>query len=362
MRWRRALARAALSYFQRSYRKRHTQDRDDPKPGHDLALMVSQLLIMVMQGTHKKHPFSVAIFLFRIPEIADLYDDAETLDQENAAENRDQPFLTNDNGQCGDDTPQCQATRIAHEHLRGIGIVPEEAYAGPDERPDKDGQLAQIGDVHDVEVFRETDIAACIGKNTQAGAHDRAGPRGKPIQAVGQVGPIGDCRDDEDHDHDIEHPGQPPDRRGQQLRIVELMILDEGNGRDRLLRLHKEFFFFVECNDLETRSIGRQGLTDIFAPYAGIAVEIERATNHDTQYDLAEDLEPTGETVLIAFFIRNALFPGDTFGAEFRMLVDEADDARWGCAGLHKLDMDLVVIGHGDGGGEDCQFYVEAAH
>src|SRR6185437_14410850 len=157
--------------------------------------MISQLLIMVMQGAHEEDPFPIAVFLFRIPEIADLYNYAQALHQEHAAEDGYQPFFPDDDGEGGNDAAKRQASRIAHEHLRRVGVIPEKAYAGPDERADKYGQLAQVGDVHDVEIFREPDIAAGIREHPETGAHDRAGAGGQAIQSVGEIGPVGYRRD-----------------------------------------------------------------------------------------------------------------------------------------------------------------------
>ena len=96
---------------------------------------------MMMQGAHEKDPSSVTVFLFRISEIADLDDHAQAFHQEHAANDGDQPFLTDDDRQGGDDAAEGEAARIAHEDLRRIGVIPEEAQAGTDQGPDKDGQF-----------------------------------------------------------------------------------------------------------------------------------------------------------------------------------------------------------------------------
>src|SRR5690606_8415264 len=121
-----------LSQFQRSYTKQYKQHRHDPEPRYNLRFMISFLLVMVVQGTHQKNPSAHTIFLFSVFEIGYLYHHAQVLDQEYATENRYQQFLVHDDGDSGNDSSQGQASRIAHEYLGGIGIVPKESHTGPD--------------------------------------------------------------------------------------------------------------------------------------------------------------------------------------------------------------------------------------
>ena len=114
----------ALSDFQSHNSKDHTKDCHDPKPGYYLTLMISELLVMMMQGAHQKDPPALSMLSSRIFEITYLQDHADVFHQENTAEYRDQQFLANDHRQRGDDSPQRQATRIAHKYRCGISIVP----------------------------------------------------------------------------------------------------------------------------------------------------------------------------------------------------------------------------------------------
>ena len=152
-----------------------------------------------MQGAHQKNPSAFAILLLRIFKKGYLYDNAETFNQEHAAENGDQPFFPDDDRQGGDDSAQRETARIAHENLCRISIVPKEPHACPNQGADEDGQFTQIGDIHDIEVFGETDIAAGIGENAQTGADNRARSGGQAVQAIRQIGAIGHRSNDEDH-------------------------------------------------------------------------------------------------------------------------------------------------------------------
>ena len=48
-----------------------------------------------------------------------------------------------------------ERAHVAHEHLRGIRVVPEEADAGADHGAAVDGELGHLGDAGDVEVVGE---------------------------------------------------------------------------------------------------------------------------------------------------------------------------------------------------------------
>lgn len=57
--------------------------------------------------------------------IVNLHHHAEAFYEENTAEDRQHQLLVDDDGAC-DDTADGQRTRIAHEYLGRVGVVPEE--------------------------------------------------------------------------------------------------------------------------------------------------------------------------------------------------------------------------------------------
>ena len=78
----------------------------------------------MMERAHEKYSSTFAFLLLCIFEIGYLYHDAEAFHQEHPAEDGYQPFLPDDDRQGGDDTPESKATRITHEYLCRISVIP----------------------------------------------------------------------------------------------------------------------------------------------------------------------------------------------------------------------------------------------
>lgn len=100
---------------------------------HNFGFWMSQDLIVVVQGRHLKNASALAVEAFGAFEIGHLQHHRQTFDKEDAAENGEQQFFANQNGRHGNNAADGEAARIAHEHLRRIGVIPKKA----DERPTK---------------------------------------------------------------------------------------------------------------------------------------------------------------------------------------------------------------------------------
>ena len=69
---------------------------------------------------------------------------------------------------------------VAHEDLRGVGVVPEEAEAGADDRGAEDQQLARPGHVRDLQVGGEVDAPRHVGEDREVPARPSRGPIASP--------------------------------------------------------------------------------------------------------------------------------------------------------------------------------------
>src|SRR5665213_131726 len=190
-------------------RKHHTEYGHDPESRYDLALIITQLLIMMVQRAHEKYPLPVPIFLSRIFEIGHLQYHADILNQEYPAEYRYQQFFSYDECQRSNYSAEHQATGVSHEYRCRIGIVPEKSETGSDQRTDEYGQFTQVGYVHDVQVLGKPEVSTGVGKHTETGSDDRTHTGGQPIHTVCNVGPVGYGCNNEYHDHDVQYPGSP---------------------------------------------------------------------------------------------------------------------------------------------------------
>ena len=84
--------------------------------------------------------------------IRQLQDDRKALHQEDATQDGQQQFLVDDDGSDSNHTTNGKATGVTHEHLRWIGIVPQET----DQRSHKGAKEYQhlfcTRNIHDIQV------------------------------------------------------------------------------------------------------------------------------------------------------------------------------------------------------------------
>ncbi len=179
-------------------------DSDNPEAGNDFAFVIAGLLIMVMQRAHQEDAAALAIFLLGMLEVGYLHHHTQILYEENAADDRHQQFFANDDGQRGDDAAQCQAARIAHKHLRRIGIVPKKPDTGPHKCTNEHGQLTQVRDVHDVEIAGEDEIARHVGEDAEANSRNGRDAGGQPIDSIGNICAVADGSDDNSNKEDVQ--------------------------------------------------------------------------------------------------------------------------------------------------------------
>ena len=85
-----------------------------------------------MDGCCPEHADTLSLAFLPLEPLC-LYDDAQALDEENAAQDREQQLLMDDDGANSDDAADGQGAGVTHEYLGGIGIVPKETDHGSDE-------------------------------------------------------------------------------------------------------------------------------------------------------------------------------------------------------------------------------------
>ena len=146
-----------------------------------------------------------------------------------------------DDGAHGDDSADGEASRVAHEDLGGVGVVPQKSDQCADKGTEEHHQFLRPWYVHDVEVGSILDVAAHIGQDAERHAYDGRVARTHSVHAVVEVGAVGDRRHDKDRHDDEEYPARRHAMlaaEAHHLGVVEVVVLDEGDGSfERLLRL-----------------------------------------------------------------------------------------------------------------------------
>src|SRR5689334_2428924 len=111
-------------------------DGNDPEADHHLAFGPAELFEMVVDRRHQEDALAGHL------EIADLDDDREDFDHEQAADDDQHDLMLGGDGDGADQPAHRQRTGVAHEDRRRRRVEPEEAEAGADHRAKHHGKLA----------------------------------------------------------------------------------------------------------------------------------------------------------------------------------------------------------------------------
>src|SRR5690606_37786488 len=113
-----------------------------PGAGDDLLLSPADEVQMVVEGGAAEDPLALGRL-----EVADLEDDRADLDQEDRAHQEDDDLLADGDGDPADEPAEAEAPGVAHEHLGGGAVPPEEAQARAGHGAGDDAELVGAGDV-----------------------------------------------------------------------------------------------------------------------------------------------------------------------------------------------------------------------
>src|ERR1035437_10192738 len=227
-----ALRGAGLTQFQRGECKQCKHQGTDPEADDGLGFTPAHLLEVVMEGGHLEDSLLVTQLV-----TADLKNDGDRFEDEDAANEGQQHLLADDDSNRTDGPAQGQRTHVAHKDFRRVGVVPEEADGGAHHGAAENGQLGHFRHVLEFKVVGKNHGAADVGEHGQGAAGDDVAADGQPIQSVGQVNGVG--RTDQ-HEDDKSDKGQ----KGQQAQVgdgagprvpqqVGTPALDERHGQLR---------------------------------------------------------------------------------------------------------------------------------
>src|ERR1700687_1481933 len=184
-----------LPQFQRRQRKQCENQRRDPEPHDHFRFAPAHQLKMMMNGRHPKDALAAQF------ERAHLHDHGKCFDHENAADEKKQDLLLDDDRDSAQGAPQRERTDVTHEDFGWMGVVPEETERGSDECAAEHRQFADAWDVLNLQIGGPSVVAAHIGQDRQRPSRDDRAADGQSIEPVSQVHRIGRTHNDDDRGH-----------------------------------------------------------------------------------------------------------------------------------------------------------------
>src|SRR6266849_9665235 len=115
-------SRILSAELERGQTEQRKNDAHDHEPGDHLRLAPSAELEVVMERRHPEQTLASGRF-----EVADLQDHGERFEHEDAADDRQQQLLLDENRDNAERGTERQRSDVAHENLGGVRVVPEES-------------------------------------------------------------------------------------------------------------------------------------------------------------------------------------------------------------------------------------------
>ena len=187
----------------------------------------------MVQRRHLEHTASLAILATCVFEIRCLNNHRKVLHEKHSAQQGYKQLLVDEYGKHSDDTSECQRTRVAHKHLCGKSIIPQETDECTDKRGHIHHQLLGSRNIHYIEIRGVDHITAKICHGQQSHAYYGTHPGGQTVNAVGQIGTVGGGGHSQYHHHDKHYPsafGRMASHPRCQARIVEVIVFHKRDG------------------------------------------------------------------------------------------------------------------------------------
>src|ERR1700678_1124902 len=183
---------AALAEFERGECKQCKHQGRNPEADDDFGFAPAEELEVMVQRSHLEDTLLAQLVA------AHLQNNGKGLEHEDAADEREQQLLANDDCDGGDGSAEGERADIAHEDFSGMGVVPEKADGGADHRSAEDGDLADQGHALEFEVVGKDDVAADVGEHGERAGGDDGAADSQAVEAVGEVDGIRGAHEDED--------------------------------------------------------------------------------------------------------------------------------------------------------------------
>src|SRR5260370_9093732 len=169
---------ASLPQFQRRQSKQRKNQRSDPKPHDHFRFAPAEQFEMVMNGRHAEDALAAQF------ERAHLQTPRNGFQYKNAADEKQQNLLLDNDGDHAQRPAQRERAHVSHENFRGMRVVPQEAEGRADESATEHRQFTDLGDVLNVEVGRPTVIAADVSQHREAACGENGTANGRTAQPI----------------------------------------------------------------------------------------------------------------------------------------------------------------------------------
>src|SRR5579859_7581594 len=160
---------------------------------------------MVMNRRHTENPLAAQL------KRANLQNDRERFDHKNAADEKQQDFLLDDDGDDPKGSAERQRADIAHEDFSGMSVVPEKTERSANQRAAKDRQFADARNVLNVEVSRPARVAADVSEYGQGARGDDSAANRQTVEAVSQIHRVGRAGDNDGDEQQERYECQSPE-------------------------------------------------------------------------------------------------------------------------------------------------------
>ncbi len=182
---------AHLPQFQGCKANQHQNHGDDPEADDHPRLWPALEFKVVVDRRHAEHALAGQL------EGGDLDHHRQGFHHEDAAHDEQHDFLADDHGDGAQRSAQCQRADVTHEDLCRVGVEPQEAQAGTDQRAAEHDQLARARYVRDQQVFGELHVTRQVTEDAQGAADHHRRHDCQAVEAIGKVDCVAGADNDE---------------------------------------------------------------------------------------------------------------------------------------------------------------------
>src|SRR6266568_2677056 len=209
----------SLPQFQSRQCEQRKNQRGNPEAHDHLGFAPAQQFEMMMNRGHAKNAFPAQL------ERKNLQNDRQRLHHKDPAHKEQQNLLLDDDRNRSERSAKGQRPDVSHENLRGMRVVPEESQRSAHERAAKNGELADFGDVLNVEIRSPAKVAADVSKYGKSSRSDDGATDGEAVQTVSEIHGVRGTDNHQANKDEKRDKGQgPPIRRVHQRMNHEIRM------------------------------------------------------------------------------------------------------------------------------------------